>query len=130
LAPWLGTENIIRGKVVASPKSELWWILWVRVCPWLIRAPKVLRLYTNKFVVWFVQVCVSNWLACHSSQSLSQSFSTLLYPQSATSQGAYPNSSLFHCVHLEFTLMFIKELGNASLEIWYFRPSYLFFNYY
>jgi hypothetical protein len=24
LAPWLGTKNTIRGKVVASPKSGLW----------------------------------------------------------------------------------------------------------
>jgi hypothetical protein len=38
LVPWLGTKYTIRGKVVASPKSELWWILWVRVCPWFIRA--------------------------------------------------------------------------------------------
>jgi hypothetical protein len=27
--PWPGTEYTIRGKVVASPKSGLWWILWV-----------------------------------------------------------------------------------------------------
>jgi hypothetical protein len=23
-----------KGKVVASPKSRSWWVLWVRVCPW------------------------------------------------------------------------------------------------
>jgi len=28
---------------------------------------KVLKLYTNQFVVWFVQVRVSNWIACQSS---------------------------------------------------------------
>jgi hypothetical protein len=44
LAPWLGTKNIIRGKVVASPKSGSWWILWVHVCSWLVRAPKMLQL--------------------------------------------------------------------------------------
>jgi len=27
LAPWLGTENTIKGKVVVSPKSGLWWFL-------------------------------------------------------------------------------------------------------
>jgi hypothetical protein len=32
------TKNTIRGKVVATPKFGLWWILWVRVCPWFIRA--------------------------------------------------------------------------------------------
>jgi len=40
LVPWLGIKYTIRGKVVASSKFELWWILWIRVCPWLIRAPK------------------------------------------------------------------------------------------
>jgi hypothetical protein len=29
--PWKGTEYTIRGKVVASPKSGLWWVLCVRV---------------------------------------------------------------------------------------------------
>jgi len=37
---WLGTKYIIRGKVVAPPKSESWWVLWVRVYPWFVRAPK------------------------------------------------------------------------------------------
>ncbi len=43
-APWSSTENTIRGKAMASLKSSLWWVLKVRVCPWLIRAPKVLQL--------------------------------------------------------------------------------------
>jgi hypothetical protein len=60
LVPWPITKYTIRGKVVASPKSEPWWILWVWVCLWLVLAPKVLKLYTNQLVVWFVQVCVSN----------------------------------------------------------------------
>jgi hypothetical protein len=40
LVPWPGTEYTIRGKVVASPKFEPWWVLWVCVCPWFVRAPK------------------------------------------------------------------------------------------
>jgi hypothetical protein len=27
-------------KVVASPKSGPWWVLWIRVCPWFVRAPE------------------------------------------------------------------------------------------
>jgi hypothetical protein len=42
LAPWPGIENTIRRKVVASLKPGPWWILWVRVCPWLVRALKML----------------------------------------------------------------------------------------
>jgi len=65
--PWPGIEYTIKGKVVASPKSELWWVLWICVCPWLVRAPKVFQLHTNQLIIWFVQVCVSKWLAFQSS---------------------------------------------------------------
>ncbi len=40
LALWLSTKNTIRGKVVASPNFKPWWVLWIHVCLWLIRAPK------------------------------------------------------------------------------------------
>jgi hypothetical protein len=40
LDPWPCTKYIIRGKVMASLKSGSWWVLWVRVCPWLVCAPK------------------------------------------------------------------------------------------
>jgi hypothetical protein len=56
-----------KGKVVASPNSKSWWVLWVCVCSWLVYAPKVFQLCTNQLVVWFVQVRVSNWFARHSS---------------------------------------------------------------
>jgi hypothetical protein len=51
LVPWLGTEYTIRGKVVDSPKSGPWWVLWVYVCPRFNLAPKVLQLCTNQFIV-------------------------------------------------------------------------------
>ncbi len=50
----------LRGKVVASPKSGPWWVLWVWVCPWLVLAPKALKLCINCLVlvlckfVWIV----------------------------------------------------------------------------
>ncbi len=31
---WPVIEYIIRGKVVASPKSGPWWVLWIRVSSW------------------------------------------------------------------------------------------------
>jgi hypothetical protein len=62
LVPWPGTKYNTRGKVVASPKSEPWWVLWIRVCPCLILAPKMLQPCSNQLVVWFVEVCVSDWL--------------------------------------------------------------------
>jgi len=64
-----GQAQIIlwRRKVVVSPKSKPWWILWVCVCLWFIRAPKMIQLCINQLVVWFVQVYVNNWHVCHSS---------------------------------------------------------------
>jgi hypothetical protein len=52
-ASWRGTKYTIRGKVVASPKSGPWWVLWIRICSWFILAPKVLKLCINQLVVWF-----------------------------------------------------------------------------
>jgi hypothetical protein len=48
-----GAKYTIRGKVMASPKSGPWWVLWVRICPWFILAPKMFPQGTNQFVVWF-----------------------------------------------------------------------------
>jgi hypothetical protein len=39
------------------------------------------------------------------------------YSQSVVSQGANPNSLLFHCFHFRFTFEFIKDLGSTSLVI-------------
>jgi hypothetical protein len=44
-------ENIIRGKVVASPKFGPWWVLWVHVCSWFVHAPKVFQLCINWLVI-------------------------------------------------------------------------------
>ncbi len=62
LVLWLVTEYTIRGKMLASPKFGPWWVLWVRVCPWFVLAPKVFQLCINQCVIWFVQVHVSEWL--------------------------------------------------------------------
>jgi hypothetical protein len=50
-APMVITKNTIRGKVTASLKFGLWWVLWVCVCPWFICALKMLQLCTNQLVV-------------------------------------------------------------------------------
>jgi len=60
-------KEYYKGEGGGCPKSMLWWVLWVHVCPWLVNAPKALQLCINQLVIWFVQVCVSNWLTCHSS---------------------------------------------------------------
>jgi hypothetical protein len=66
-APMANHKEYYKGKMVASLKSEPWWVLWVRVCPWLVCVLKMFQLCTNQLVIWFVQVRVNSWLACHSS---------------------------------------------------------------
>jgi hypothetical protein len=53
LTLWPSTNNTIRGKVMASPKSRTWWILWIHVYMWLVCAPKLFQLCTNQLVIWF-----------------------------------------------------------------------------
>jgi hypothetical protein len=52
-ASWRGIKYTIRGKVVTPLNSRSWWVLWVRVCPWLVLTPKVLQLCTRLPCVWF-----------------------------------------------------------------------------
>jgi hypothetical protein len=65
LVPWLGTENTIRGKVVASPKSGLWWVLWIRVCSWFVYAPKCSNYALTNLLfglcrsVWMIEMFVN-----------------------------------------------------------------------
>jgi hypothetical protein len=57
--------------------------------------------------VWVIK-CLSFFLVP------SRSSSTPLYPQNATSQGACPNSLLFHYLRFRLTFESIKELGGVS----------------
>jgi hypothetical protein len=83
-ASWRGTKYTIRGKVVTSPKFGPWWILWIRICSWLILTPKLFQLCTNQLVVWF---CPCEWISCLSFFLVpSRSSSTPLYPQNVMSQ--------------------------------------------
>jgi hypothetical protein len=103
---------------LVSPKSKLWWVLWVWVCSWLVLAPKVLQLCTNQLVFGFVQVCVSSW--CFFFFLIpSWSSNTPFYPQSVANQRACLNSLLFRCFHFIFMFESIKELGNVSQNLFY-----------
>jgi hypothetical protein len=93
LVPWPGIKYTIRGKVVASPKSEPWWILWVCVCPWLVLTPKTFKLRTNKLVIWFVQVHVSSWCLSFFLVPILELQHALLPPECY--EGVCPNSLLF-----------------------------------
>jgi hypothetical protein len=65
LVMWQSIEYIIKGNVVASSKSGLWWVLWVCVCPWFICAPKCSNYALTNLLfglckfVWVIDVLVN-----------------------------------------------------------------------
>jgi len=116
-APWPSIENTIRRKVVASPTSGPWWVLWICFCPWFIHAPKVLQLSTNQLVVWLMQICVNNWPAWHSSQSPSQNSSMPFYPRMLRTKRRTPIHYPSIVFIFGFAVESIKEFGGASKDV-------------
>jgi hypothetical protein len=117
LVSWLGTEYTIRGKVLISPKSELWWVLWVRVCLWLVRAPKVLQLCNNQVIVWFVQVRVSSWLLVNLPNP---DLGTPAHPSTLKMLRAKeraPTPSPSNVFTFGLAIESIEELGGASISL-------------
>ncbi len=49
-----------KGEGGAFPKFKSWWVLWVRVCPWLVLAPKVPNYALTNLLFGFVQIHVSD----------------------------------------------------------------------
>jgi hypothetical protein len=108
---WRGTKYTIRGKVVVSSKFELWWVLWVRVCPWLILAPKVLQLCINHLVL---VLCRSVWVieACQLFLVPFRSSNTPLYPSNVLrARERAPIPCFFVVLCLGFTFESFKKLG-------------------
>jgi len=99
LVSWLGTKYTIKGKVVASPKSGSWWVLWIYVCMWFVHAPKCFNYTLTNLLfglcksVWVIELFVN-------LPSPSWSSSTPLYPRSVVNEGTHPNSISFHYIHL------------------------------
>jgi hypothetical protein len=62
LTLWPSTKN--RGKVVASPKFRLWWVLWIRVCLWFVMHQKCFNYALTKLLfglcksVWVIELLV------------------------------------------------------------------------
>ncbi len=106
LALWPGMENTVRGKVVASPKSGPWWVLWIHVCLWFVWAPKCssYALTNLLFVlcrfVWVIDLLVD--------QLLLLSLFSLLYSQLS------PSRSL-GCVKFFWTLKKMKSINKQGI---------------
>jgi hypothetical protein len=90
LVSWLNTKYNIMGKVVVSPKSRPWWVLWVCVFSWFVRAPKCSSYaLTNLLFGLWNSVLMIELLV--NSPSPHPELQTAPLPLNAASQGVRPN---------------------------------------
>ncbi len=121
LVLWPCTNYIIRGKGVASPKSRLWWILWIHVYSWLIYAPKCFNYALTNLLfglcrsMWMIKMLVNHF---SSILELQHAFllSTCYKPKSA------PKLCFLFLFTFEFVIESIKKLGGVSKSIVNFNP--------
>ncbi len=92
-----GTKYTIKGKVMASPKSGSWWILWICVCSWFVRASKCCNYALTNLLFG---LCGSVWINevfVNLPSPILELQHTLL-PLKWCEPGSTPNSS-FRCLH-------------------------------
>jgi hypothetical protein len=96
LVPWLGTKYTIRGKVVTSPKFKPWWVLWVCVCLWFVRAPKCSN---YALINLLFDLCRPMWVSklLINLPSPILELQHALLPPKCCELESVPNSLLFRC---------------------------------
>jgi hypothetical protein len=114
LVLWPSTKYIIRGKVVPSPKSGLWWILWVYVCLWLVCAPKCSNYTLTNLLfglckfVWIIEL-LANLPSPHPEALACPSTFEVLWIKERT-----PTPFPSDVFTFGLTVESIKELGGVS----------------
>jgi hypothetical protein len=126
--PKKGAEYTIREKVVASPKSGPWWVLWIRVCPWFILTPK----RWNYALIKLFILCKSVWMIKRLSFFLvpSRNSNMPFYPFKvmwAKERASTPYSSFVFTLNSHLSLskslgVRHKDLENLRLEETSERP--------
>jgi hypothetical protein len=111
-------EYTIRGKVVVSPKSEPWWVLWVRVCPWHILARKVIQLCINWLIVWFVQVRVNDWVLVILLSLILELQHALLPAKFYEPRNVHPTPCSFVVLTSDSHLSLLRSLGACQMPCW------------
>jgi len=122
---WPGTKYTIRGKVMASPKSGPWWVLWICVCLQLVH---VLKCFNYALTNLLFGLCRSVWvieLFVNFSNPIPELQHTPL-PRSATSQGARPNSFSFYYSLLDSQLSPSRSLGVCQLDFSFYKFFYVY----
>jgi hypothetical protein len=119
----LGAGPVARHKIYYKGENgafpQIWGVVSL-VSPCLLVAypcSKVLQLRTNQLVVWFVQVRVSNWIACQSSWSHLGALARPFTPEVWQAKERVPIPSPSIAFTFRLVVGSIKELGGASRVI-------------
>ncbi len=117
LAMWPSIENTKMGKVVASPKSGLRCVLWVRVCQWFIRAQKISNYALTNLLFG---LCRSMWVIDFFCLSFfivpTPELQHAPLPPKWCELGSMPQFLILLLFsHFGFTFESIKEFGGASI---------------
>jgi len=144
--PWLGTKYNIMGKVVISPKSRPWWVLWVRVCPWFVCAPKCFNYTLTNLLfglcrfVWVIELFINlpspiselqHTLLPPKCCKLGSAPQLLLFPLSSPLDSQLSPSRSLGVHHLKSLFKYSKSIRTLTLEVkvhfgvWRFIPSHL-----
>jgi hypothetical protein len=112
LVSWPSIEYNIKGKVVASLKSGLWWVLWIYIYLWFVRAPKCSNYALTNLLfdlcrfVWVIEVFIN-------LPSLIPKLQHSLLPSKCYEPRNTPQVHLLLLFTFGLIVESIKELGGA-----------------
>jgi hypothetical protein len=117
------TMNTIRRKVVASPKSKPWWILWVRVCAWFVFVHQECYNYTLTNLVF--GLCKLVWIVdllviIYSFYPITPTHPS--YPKMLQVGEHIPTFFFFHCFHLRIHIWVLR--GVWGCVTWYLSVEF------
>ncbi len=114
LVLWPGIMYPIRGKVVAFPKFGSWWVLWICVCSWIIRA---LRCSNYALINLLFDLCRSVWIKKFLINLPSPHLGTPAHPSTPKVMRTRDHAPTLPSNVFTFRLAIksIKELGGVSL---------------
>jgi hypothetical protein len=114
LVMWSGIEYTIRGKVVASPKSRLWWVLWVCGCLCFVHAPKCSNYTLTNLLFGLCRFVWVNELLVNLPSPIPELQHAPLPPEVLRTKECAPTPSPSDVFTFGLSVESIKELGGAS----------------
>jgi hypothetical protein len=119
-------ENTIRGRVVASPESGPWCVMWVQVSPWFVPTPNACRMTSNQLVlVLDAGSWPNNLISSYSNPRASNTTPLPLLVLETRSGTKFLTNSANPTLWTLFGSH--KELGGASVEMlptWSLSPCF------